>query len=439
MAVALVAKFNACPHLCQENPARKQGVAYMACHKRVACVDISPASMFPWQCVTGRDTCSKEWGGGKVTRRSPTPRNHSPLPKALKHTRTLILNFGSDVPGTPIFFFPVGRLVQYLQRQLPHTGSLVAVKRFRPGFRLMHVPKPVRSHRPRHLAFHLMEGEPQKIPRHAAFQVQGRNRCPPVVPCLAPGAPKSGFRISPCFRGGIVVFLPLFKTKGSWGCGEEVVERHSDPPWERPGARAQRLLAMVWGKSALEALGRHPPLIAQEVCSRERKGTKAEAGHWFLKQPEAPAPPSPAPPSPAEVDGTFVAWASLERSCDFSGRGTEDRPQNKICLSRAPLWHWKCGRRNYELASNGLASPPSSACGHQALWAEGVLKFCHGGLQWGVGLSVPRPVSVEGAAEGRPAVGAASRVEVGLPLHQGPCPAMRHLFGVRALGKQSSP
>lgn len=51
-------------HLCQEIPARKQGVASMACHKHVACVDISPASMFPWQCVTGRDTCPKEWGGG---------------------------------------------------------------------------------------------------------------------------------------------------------------------------------------------------------------------------------------------------------------------------------------------------------------------------------------------------------------------------------------
>lgn len=43
-------------------------------------------------------------------------------------------------------------------------------------------------------------------------------------------------------------------------------------------------------------------LIAQEVYRSERKGTKTEAGHWFLKQPEAPAPPSP-----AEVGGTLVA------------------------------------------------------------------------------------------------------------------------------------
>lgn len=67
------AESNACPHLCQENPAGKQGVAYIACHKRVACADISPASMFPWQCVTGCDTCSREWGGGKVSRRNHTP------------------------------------------------------------------------------------------------------------------------------------------------------------------------------------------------------------------------------------------------------------------------------------------------------------------------------------------------------------------------------
>lgn len=216
LVLVLVAEFNACPHLCQENPARKQGVAYTACHKRVACVDISPASMFPWQCVTGRDTCSKEWGGGKVSKRSPTPRNHSPLPKALKRMRTLILNFGSDVLGTPIFFFPVGRLVQYLQRRLPQTGSPVAARRFSPGVRLMHVPKPDWSHRPRRLAFRLVEGEPQKIRQHAVFRAQGRSGWPRVVPCLRSGAPKSGFSIFPCFRGGIVVFLPLFKTKGSW-------------------------------------------------------------------------------------------------------------------------------------------------------------------------------------------------------------------------------
>lgn len=59
-----------------------------------------------------------------------------------------------------------------------------------------------------------------------------------------------------------------------------------------------------------------PQLIAQEVYRRERKGTKTEARHWFLKQPEAPVPPSP-----TEVGGTFVAWASLERSCDFQDWG----------------------------------------------------------------------------------------------------------------------
>lgn len=49
--------------------------------------------------------------------------------------------------------------------------------------------------------------------------------------------------------------------------------------------------------------------------------------------------------------------------------------------------------------------PPSSACGHWALWAGGGLEFCPGGLQWVAGLSVPGPVSVEGAAEGTPGCG----------------------------------
>lgn len=72
-------------HTCAKKtqPGNK-GVAYMACHKRVACVDISPASMFPWQCVTGRDTCSKEWGGGKVSRRNRTPRNSFPPSESIE-------------------------------------------------------------------------------------------------------------------------------------------------------------------------------------------------------------------------------------------------------------------------------------------------------------------------------------------------------------------
>lgn len=85
--------------------------------------------------------------------------------------------------------------------------------------------------------------------------------------------------------------------------------------------------------------------------------------------------------------------------------GGAGHPQEKICISRTLLWHWKCGSRKYEQVSDGLANPPSSACGHQALWAGGVLEFCPGGLQWSAGLSVPGPVSVEGAAEGSPGCG----------------------------------
>ena len=100
------AESNVCPHLCQEHRARKQGVTYTTCHKRVACADIPPASMFPWHCVTGHDTCSKEWGGGKLAEETILFETAPPpSPRALKHTRTLILNFGSDVLRTPIFSF----------------------------------------------------------------------------------------------------------------------------------------------------------------------------------------------------------------------------------------------------------------------------------------------------------------------------------------------
>lgn len=51
-----------------------------------------------------------------------------------------------------------------------------------------------------------------------------------VVPCLGPGAPKSGFRIFPWLRGAFFLFcfLPPLKMKGSCG-GKKMVERHSDP------------------------------------------------------------------------------------------------------------------------------------------------------------------------------------------------------------------
>lgn len=101
--------------------------------------------------------------GEKLAEETVLLETASPLLKALKHTRTFILNFGSDVLRTPIFFFPVGTLVQCLQRLLSQEGSPVVVERPRPSFRLLHVLKPVPSHGPQHLAFHLMEGEPQKI------------------------------------------------------------------------------------------------------------------------------------------------------------------------------------------------------------------------------------------------------------------------------------
>lgn len=67
-------------HTCAKKAQPGNGVAYMACHKCVACVDISPASMFPWRCVTGHDTCPKEWGGGKSAQESCSPICSPPPP-----------------------------------------------------------------------------------------------------------------------------------------------------------------------------------------------------------------------------------------------------------------------------------------------------------------------------------------------------------------------
>lgn len=111
--------------------------------------------------------------GEKLAEETVLLKTASPILRALKHTRTFILNFGSDVLRTLIFFFSVGTLVQCLQRLLSQEGSPVAVKWPRPSFRLLHVLKSVPSHRPQCLAFHLMEGEPQKIHRHTALQIQG--------------------------------------------------------------------------------------------------------------------------------------------------------------------------------------------------------------------------------------------------------------------------
>lgn len=45
-----------------------------------------------------------------------------------------------------------------------------------------------------------------------------------------------------------------------------MVERHSGPPWEKPGVRALELLAMVWGGSQLWRLQAPFPPVTD--CSR---------------------------------------------------------------------------------------------------------------------------------------------------------------------------
>lgn len=82
----------------------------------------------------------------------------------------------------------------------------------------MHVLKPIRSHRPQHLAFHLMEGEPQKIHQHAVLQAQGGIS---ALNSSLPGirSPPIWLHNFPLLQGGIVVFLPPLKMKGSWEGG----------------------------------------------------------------------------------------------------------------------------------------------------------------------------------------------------------------------------
>lgn len=82
----------------------------------------------------------------------------------------------------------------------------------------MHVLKPIRSHRPQHLAFHLMEGEPQKIHQHAVLQAQGGIS---ALNSSLPGirSPPIWLQNFPLLQGGIVVFLPPLKMKGSWEGG----------------------------------------------------------------------------------------------------------------------------------------------------------------------------------------------------------------------------
>lgn len=94
------------------------------------------------------------------------------------------------------------------------------------------------------------------------------------------------------------------------------------------------LLATVWGSQLQRLKAPDLPLIAQDVYMRERgKKERLTLGAGSLSSQRALAPPSP-----AKVGDTFVAWAFLERSCDFQDWGLKGYPRNKICLSRALLW-----------------------------------------------------------------------------------------------------
>lgn len=113
-----------------------------------------------------------------------------------------------------LFFFPVGSLVQYLQRLPSRGGAPVGVKQPNPSFRLVHVPKPVLSHRPQHLSWLLVRRR-KSLPRFASAQCV-RDREEPassVVPCLESGAPHPASLFS---MGGGFFFPASLRSEGGW-------------------------------------------------------------------------------------------------------------------------------------------------------------------------------------------------------------------------------
>lgn len=74
---------------------------------------------------------------------------------------------------------------------------------------------------------------------------------------------------------------------------------------------------------------------------------------WLFKQPGALAPPSL-----DEVGGTVIAGASLEQSCVFLDWGSQAIRGRRLVSADPCSGIGKCGRRNYEQVSNGLAQSP---------------------------------------------------------------------------------
>ena len=69
--------------------------------------------MFPWHCVTGHDTCSKEWGGGKLAEETILFETAPPpLPESIETHEDSYSEFWVRRAQNTYFFFPVGTLVQ---------------------------------------------------------------------------------------------------------------------------------------------------------------------------------------------------------------------------------------------------------------------------------------------------------------------------------------
>lgn len=105
-----------------------------------------------------------------------------------------------------------------------------------------------------------------------ARSVSGRKQCPQWFPAwdqeppdlASEFSPASGRGVRCCFSGHHHPSPP--NMKGSWE-REEVVERHRDPPWEKPGVCAAAVAAAGHGLGEA-SLGAPSPPTTYSDCSR---------------------------------------------------------------------------------------------------------------------------------------------------------------------------
>lgn len=135
----------------------------------------------------------------------------------------------------------------------------------------------------------------------------------------------------------------------------------------------------------------------------------------------------------------MVARAFVERSCGFFRTGDcglsmeQDLSQQRLALALGNVEEGtlsKCPMRWHNPPFLHLLTP--SPVGR----AGGVLKSCHDGF-WGSWFSMPGPVSIQGDCQGQAQLWQwPSGQRWGWSATWGPCPIMRHLGGVQALGNK---